>query len=157
MITLPFNIVIIKFFYFWIGWRRKRICSWLLIIGKECFLYKVVTGFNSLSAVPEWGLLVNWHFLLEDEGWKYHWKRMGVCRKLYKTLYNIQDVYILSVMLENKRQKIEDETGFGPKCFTCASILSGTNERIKSKVILTFPKDVERLLSGELFFCSHKV
>ena len=88
---------------------------------------------------------------------------MGVCQKLYKTLYNIQDVYILSVILKNRWQKIEDETGFGTRCFTCASILSGTNERIKSKVILTFPKDVEavelmeRLLSGELFFCSHKV
>ena len=35
--------------------EEEKECSWLFIIGKECFLYEVVTGFNSLSAVPEIG------------------------------------------------------------------------------------------------------
>ena len=89
---------------------------------------------------------------------------MGGCRKLYKILrmrnlsdfndvYNIQDVYILGVILEYRWQKIK-VTGFDPRCFTSASTLSRAIERIKSKVILTFPTNVEivclieSLLSG---------
>ena len=70
------------------------------------------------------------------------------CRKLFKRLkmrnlsdfnniYNIQDVFILGVILEYRWQKIKDETRFDPRCFTSASTLSGAIERIKSKLILT--------------------
>ena len=44
--------------------------------------------------------------------------------------------------------------GFDPRCFTSASILSGAIERVKLKIIITYPKDIEivelmeRLLSG---------
>ena len=76
----------------------------------------------------------------------------------FNDIYNIQDVSILSFILENRWQKVKDETRFDPKCFTSVSNLSGIIERIKSKVILTFPKDVEtvdlmeRLLSGGYSF-----
>ena len=69
-------------------------------------------------------------------------------------VYNIQDVIILGVILENKWQKMKDATVFDPRCFTSASTLSGAIERVKSKVIITLPKDVETvelmesLLSG---------
>ena len=67
---------------------------------------------------------------------------------------NIQVVFILDVILEYRWQKIKDETGFDPRCFTSVSTLSGTIERIKSKVILTYPRNVavvdfmESVLSG---------
>ena len=50
--------------------------------------------------------------------------------------------------------KIKEATGFDPRCFTSAGTLSEAIERIKSKVILTFPTNVETvclmesLLSG---------
>ena len=31
---------------------------------------------------------------------------------------NIQDVFILGVILEYRWQKMKDETGFDPRCFT---------------------------------------
>ena len=75
-------------------------------------------------------------------------KKTEGCRKLFKRLkmrnlsdfnniYNIQDVFILGVILEYRWQKIKDETRFDPRCFTSASTLSGAIERIKSKLILT--------------------
>ena len=39
--------------------------------------------------------------------------------------------------------KITESTGFNPRCFTSASTLSGAIERVKSKVILTYPRNVE--------------
>ena len=72
----------------------------------------------------------------------------------FNDIYNIQDVYILGVILEYRWQKIKDSTGFNPRCFTSASTLSVAIERVKSKVILAYPRDVEiadlveKLLSG---------
>ena len=58
------------------------------------------------------------------------------------------------MILEYRWQKIKDETGFDPRCFMYASTLRGAIERIKSKVILNYPRNVEvvglmeSLLSG---------
>ena len=69
----------------------------------------------------------------------------------FNDIYNIQDVYILRVILEYRWQKIKDSTGFNPRCFTSASTLSVAIERVKSKV-LEIPGEiadlVEKLLSG---------
>ena len=134
--------------------------------GKGCFPYETVTGFNSLSATPEDGdfwTIDKFYSRLRDEGISQkEWER---CRKRFKILrmknlidfndiYNIQDVYILGLILEYRWQKIKEATGFDPRCFTSASTLGGGIDRIKSKVILTFPTDVETvclmesLLSG---------
>ena len=72
----------------------------------------------------------------------------------FNDVYNIQDVYILGVILEYRWQKIKEASGFDFRCFTSASALSEAIERIKSKVILTFPTNaetvclMESLLSG---------
>ena len=50
--------------------------------------------------------------------------------------------------------KIKDKTGFNTRSFTSASTLNGAIERIKSKVILRYPRNIEvvdlmeSLLSG---------
>ena len=77
-------------------------------------------------------------------------------RKLsdFNNVYNVQDVIILGVILENRWQKIKETTGFDPRCFTSATTLSDATERVKSEVIITLPRDVETvelmesLLSG---------
>ena len=53
----------------------------------------------------------------------------------FNDIYNIQDAFILGGILKYIWQKIKDETGFDPRCFTSASTLGGAIERIKSKVI----------------------
>ena len=116
--------------------------------GKGCFPYEVVTDFGSLSVKPDgdfWSIETFYSRLSE--------LRM---RNLsdFNDIYNIQDVYILGVILEYRWQKIKDSTGFNPRCFTSASTLSVAIERVKSKVILAYPRDVEiadlveKLLSG---------
>ena len=86
------------------------------------------------------------------------------CRKLFKVLkmrnwsnfndvYNIQEVFILGVIVEYRWQKTKDETRFDPRCFMSVST-QGAIDWIKSKVILTYPRNVkvvdlmESLLSG---------
>ena len=137
-----------------------------LASGKGCFPYEIVTGFNSLSTVPEDGdfwLIESFYSRLKDEDISQ--KEWEACKKLYKVLktrnfsdfsniYNIQDVIILAVILEYRWQMINDDTRFDPRCFTSASTLSSTIERIKSKAILTYPTNVEtvdlmeKILSG---------
>ena len=61
----------------------------------------------------------------------------------FNDIYNIQDVYILGVILEYRWQKTKDSTSFNARCFRSASTLSSAIERVKSKVLLTYPRDVE--------------
>ena len=72
----------------------------------------------------------------------------------FNDIYKIQDVYVLGVILEYRWQKIKESTGFNQRRFTFASTLTGAIERAKSKVILTYPRNMEmvdlvkKLLSG---------
>ena len=72
----------------------------------------------------------------------------------FNDINNVQDVYISFVILKYRWEKIKESTGFSPRCFTYASTLSGATKRVKSKVILTYPRNVkivdlmEKLLSG---------
>ena len=61
----------------------------------------------------------------------------------FNDIYNIQDVFILGVILEYRWQKIKEDTGFDPRSFTFMSTLSGAIDKVKSKVILTYPRNVE--------------
>ena len=87
------------------------------------------------------------------------------CRRLLKLMkmrnlshlndiYDVQDVYILGVITEYRWQKFKEDTGFDPRCFTSASTLSGAIERVKSKIVIIYRKEIktvelmERLLSG---------
>ena len=134
--------------------------------GRWSFHYEVVMGFRSLTVTPENGDFWNietFYSMLRDEGISQ--KEWEGCRKLLKVLKmrnlsdfndisNIQVVFILDVILEYRWQKIKDETSFDPRCFTSVSSLGGTIERLKSKVILTYPRNVavvdfmESVLSG---------
>ena len=60
-------------------------------------------------------------------------------------LYNAQDVTLLSELIENRFQLMQDNYGFNPRKCNSASSLSGCIERGMSKVIITFPTSVEHL------------
>ena len=150
-----FILITASFFMTLVSHDEKQFVLEYLASGKGCFPYKIVTGFDSLSALPEDGdcwLIESFYSRLRDEGISQ--KEWEGCRKLYKILkmrnrsnfndiYDIQDIVILAIIPEYHWQKIKDDTGFDPRCFTSASTLSGAIERIKSKVILTYPQSVE--------------
>ena len=125
-----------------------------------------MTGFDSLSATPKngdsWNIETFYSRLRDEVISQKEWQG---CRKLFQVLnmrnlsdfndiYNIQDVFILAVILEYRWQKIKDETGFDPRCSTPASTLSGAIDRFKSIIILTYCRNaevvdfMESLLSG---------
>ena len=58
-------------------------------------------------------------------------------------LYNAQDVILLSELIENRFQFMQDKYGFNPRKCNSASTLSGCIEREMSKVIISFPTNVE--------------
>ena len=101
-----------------------------LASGKGCFPYEILTGFDSLSLVSpdgEFWPQKGFYSRLKDanisvkeyENCKNLYKIMGM-RKLsdLNDIYNVQDVIILGVILENRWQKIKETTGFNPRCFT---------------------------------------
>ena len=60
-------------------------------------------------------------------------------------LYNAQDVILLTELIENRFQFMQDNYSFNPRKCNSASSLSGCIEREMSKVIITFPTNVEHL------------
>ena len=134
--------------------NRNHVLAYLSS-GKGCFPYELVTGFNSFASVPENGdfwLIEMFYSRLRDK--RIFQKEWEECRKLFKlmkmrnlsnfnNIYNIQDVYILGVITECRWQKIKVDTDFNPRCLTSASTFSGETERVKSKIVIAFPKDIE--------------
>ena len=127
----------------------------MLVLWKRGFFLRSSDGFQFSLSYPKnrdfWNI-ETFYSRLRDEGISQD-KSEG-CRKLLKVLkmrnlsdfndiYNIQCVFILGLILEYRWQKIKDETGFDPRCFTSENTLSGAIERIKSKVILIYPRNVE--------------
>ena len=58
-------------------------------------------------------------------------------------LYNAQDVILLSEAIENRFQFMLEKYGFNPRKCNSASSLSGSIEREMSKVIISFPTNME--------------
>ena len=54
-------------------------------------------------------------------------------------LYNVQDVILLMVIIENRLQEMQDETGYNPRKINWASKLSSCIQRKQSKYILALP------------------
>ena len=69
-------------------------------------------------------------------------------------LYNVQDVILLMVIIENRFQEMQNETGYNPRKINSASKLSGCIQREQSKCILALPTNnchveiFEKTLSG---------
>ena len=69
-------------------------------------------------------------------------------------LYNVQDIILLMVIIENRFQEMQNETGYNPRKINLASKLSRCIQREQSKCILAFPSSnchveiFEKTLSG---------
>ena len=56
-------------------------------------------------------------------------------------LYNVQYVILLIVIIENRFQEMQNETGYNPRKINSASKLSGCIQREQSKCILALPSN----------------
>ena len=64
---------------------------------------------------------------------------------LLNDLYNVQDVILLSEIIENCFEKIHKTYGFNPKKCNSASAMSGYIEREMSKIILALPTKLDHV------------
>ena len=60
-------------------------------------------------------------------------------------LYNVQDVILLSEIIENRFETMHKTYGFNPKKCNSASVMSGYIEREMSKIILALPTKLEHV------------
>ena len=69
-------------------------------------------------------------------------------------LYNVQNVILPMVIIENRFQEMQNKTGYNPRKINLASKLSGCIQREQSKRILALPTNnchveiFEKTLSG---------
>ena len=73
-----------------------------------------------------------------------------ICKYLYQTLkmrnledlndlYNTQGAILLTEIIENRFQAMQNTYGFNPRKYNSASSMSGCIERVMSKIILALP------------------
>ena len=60
-------------------------------------------------------------------------------------LYNVQDVILLSEIIENRFETMYKTYGFNPKKCNSASAMSGYIEREMSKIILALPTKLDHV------------
>ena len=122
--------------------------------GKGVIPYELVTTITSFFLKPENEFWSKTEFYSELKQKHVGDEEYEQSKFLYKTLkmrhlgdlsdlYNAQDVILLSELIENRFQFMQDKYGFNPRKCNSASSLSGCIERQMSKVIITFPTNVE--------------
>ena len=122
--------------------------------GKGVMPYELVTGLNSFFLKPEGEFWSKTEFYSELKQKNVGDEEYEQSKFLYQTLkmrhlgdlndlHNAQDVILLSELIENRFQFMQDKYGFNPRKCNSASSLSGCIERQMSKVIITFPTNVE--------------
>ena len=122
--------------------------------GKGVIPYELVTTINSFFLNPESEFWSKTEFYSELKQKHVSDEEYEQSKFLYETLkmrhlgdlndlYNAQDVILLSELIENPFQFMQDKYGFNPRKYNSASSLSGCIERQMSKVIITFPTNVE--------------
>ena len=124
--------------------------------GKGVIPYELVTGLNSFFLKPEDYFWSKTEFYSELKQKNVGDEEYEQSKFLYQTLkmrhlgdlndlYNAQDVILLSELIENRFQFMQDNYGFNPRKCNSASSLSGCIKREMSKVIISFPTNVEHL------------
>ena len=124
--------------------------------GKGVIPYEIVTGMDSFFLQPEnhfWSKTEFYSELkqktvgdeeYEDSKFLYQTLRMRNLGDL-NDLYNAQDVILLSQLIENRFQFMQDRYGFNPRKYNSASSLSGCIEREISKVIIALPTNPDHV------------
>ena len=124
--------------------------------GKGVIPYEIVTGMESFFMQPENDFWEKAEFYsklkqkavddkeYEDSKFLYLTLKMRHLGDL-NNLHNAQDVILLSELIENRFQLMQDKYGFNPRKCNSASALSGYIEREMSKVIIALPTNPEHV------------
>ena len=124
--------------------------------GKGVIPYELVRNLDSFFQTPEKDFWDKTDFYSELKQKHITDEEFENSKFLYKTLkmrnlgdlndlYNAQDVILLCELIENRFQFMQDKYGFNPRKCNSASSLSGCIEREMSRVIISFPTNVEHL------------
>ena len=124
--------------------------------GKGVIPYELVTNLDSFFQTPEKDFWLKTDFYSELKQKHTTDEEYEQSKFLYQTLkmrnlgdlndlYNAQDVILLCELIENRFQFMQDKYGFNPRKCNSASSLSGCIEREMSRVIISFPTNVEHL------------
>ena len=116
--------------------------------------YELVKDMNSFLLEPENDFWLRTEFYSELKQKHVTEEEYNESKYLYKTLkmkhlgdlndlYNAQDVILLTELIENRFQFMQDKYGFNPRKCNSASTLSGCIEREMSKVIISFPTTID--------------
>ena len=124
--------------------------------GKGAIPYEIVTGMDSFFLQTENDFWSKTEFYCElkqkavgddeyeDSKFIYQTLKMRNLGDL-NDLYNVQDVILLSELVENRFQLMQDTYGFNPRKCNSASSLSGCIEREMSKVIIALPTNPDHV------------
>ena len=124
--------------------------------GKGVIPYEIVTGMDSFFLKPENDFWAKTEFYselkqkavgdeeYEDSKFLYQTLKMRNLGDL-NDLYNAQDVILLSELVENRFQLMQDKYGFNPRKCNSASALSGCIEREMSQVIIALPTNPDHV------------
>ena len=150
-----------KHYYFSSVWpffpptKKEKILK-ITCEGKGVIPYEIVTGMNSFFLKPENNFWSKTEFYselkqnavgaeeYEDSKFLYQTLKMRPLGDL-NYLYNAQDVLLLSELIENRFQFMQDKYGFNPRKCNSASSLSGCIEQEMPKVIIALPTTPEHL------------
>ena len=135
--------------------KKKKILK-ITCEGKGVIPYEIVTGMDSFFLKPENDFSSKTEFYselkqkavgdeeYEDSKFLYQTLKMRNLGDL-NDLYNAQDVILLSELIENRFQFMQDKYRFNPRKCNSASSLSGCIEREMSKVIIALPTNTDHV------------
>ena len=134
----------------WFALNQERKIKIVQIIskGKGAIPYEKIINMDSLNLTPEKDFFDYTEFFSSLNNKNIETAVYEDMKFLYKTLkmrnlgdmndlYNMQDVILLSEIIENRFQKMQDKFGFNPRKCNSASTLSGCIQRNQSKVIIS--------------------
>ena len=145
---------------------QKNMVIEIIVSGKGVIPYEKIETIDSLSIKPGDGIFFSKDEFfstikgknVDDESYE-NAKKLFVLFKMrnlsnLNDLYNAQDIIILSEIIENRFQLMQDKTGYNPRIINSASKLSGCIQREQSKCVLVLPINntemeiFEKTLSG---------
>ena len=147
----------------------------IIVSGKGVIPYEEIDSINALQKRPENGIFFQKkYYLAHLKDSLLIKKTMIIQKKLFillkmrnlsdlNNLYNVQDVILLMVIIENRFQEMQNETGYNPRKINLASKLSGCTQREQSKCILALPTNnchveiFEKTLSGGFNFVNTRL
>ena len=152
--------VLNQHYYFSTVWpylnsQKKEKILEIVSEGKGIIPYEMIIDMQSFFIIPEkdfWEKTECYSDLkqsavnddYENSKYLYHTLKMRHLGDL-NDLYNVQDVILLSEMIENRFETMHKTYGFNPKKCNSASAMSGYIEREMSKIILAIPTKLEHV------------